>query len=235
MATNPEKYLGLPMMVGRNKRWAFANFVDQFRQRIESWNLRYLSMSGKEVFIKAILQAIPIYVMQCFALSKTLCQKLKVILNKFWWSHSKSTRGIHWNCWRDLCIPKSEGGMGFRDLFLFNKALLAKQIWRLLMQPDCLLAKVFKARYYLFSNIMAAKIGSYPSFTWRSLCGARELIADSLIWRIGSGRAVNIWNDPWLPGSGNSRISVQGIDINWTTVNQFIDVRSGTWNKDIIR
>ncbi|KAK5777257.1 hypothetical protein PVK06_045224 [Gossypium arboreum] len=103
------------------------------------------------------------------------------------------------------------------------------------MQPDCLLAKVFKARYYPFSDIMAAKIGSYPSFTWRSLCGARELIADGLLWRIGSGRAVNIWNDPWLPGSGNSRISVQGIDINWTTVNQLIDVRSGTWNKDIIR
>ncbi|KAK5777258.1 hypothetical protein PVK06_045225 [Gossypium arboreum] len=83
VATNPKKYLGLPMMVGRNKRWAFANFVDRFRQRIKSWSLRYLSMGGKEVFIKAILQANPVYVMQCFALPKTLCQKLEVILNKF--------------------------------------------------------------------------------------------------------------------------------------------------------
>ncbi|KAK5813246.1 hypothetical protein PVK06_028694 [Gossypium arboreum] len=36
--TNLEKYLGLPMMVERNKRWAFSNFVDRFRQRIENWS-----------------------------------------------------------------------------------------------------------------------------------------------------------------------------------------------------
>lgn len=105
-------------------------------------------------------------------------------------------------------MPKSDGGMGFQDLFLFNKALLAKQVWRLISKPDCLFEKVFKARYFHFSDIMAAKIGSYPSFTWRSLCNARELISDGLLWRIGSGDSVNIWNDPWLPGLGNSRLSV---------------------------
>lgn len=36
VASNPEKYLGLPMMVGRKKNWAFANFVDRFRKRINN-------------------------------------------------------------------------------------------------------------------------------------------------------------------------------------------------------
>ncbi|KAH1066243.1 hypothetical protein J1N35_031230 [Gossypium stocksii] len=36
VAVNSEKYLGLSMMVGRKKRWAFANFVDRFRKRIEN-------------------------------------------------------------------------------------------------------------------------------------------------------------------------------------------------------
>ncbi|KAG8471906.1 hypothetical protein CXB51_036494 [Gossypium anomalum] len=206
VATNPEKYLGLPMMVGRKKRWAFANFADRFRRRIESWSIWYLLIGGKEVFIKAVLQAIPVYVMQCFALSKTLCHKLEVILNKFWWSNSKPARRIHWSVWSDLCAPKTEGGMGFQDLFLFNKALLAKQVWHLLSSPDCLFAKVFKARYYPSSDIMSARIGFYPSFTWRSLCSARELISNGLLWRIGSGEAVNIWNDSWLLGSVIRRI-----------------------------
>lgn len=46
-ALNPEKYLGLPMMIGRRKTWAFANIVDRFKKRIEGWSLRYLSMGGK--------------------------------------------------------------------------------------------------------------------------------------------------------------------------------------------
>lgn len=35
LASNLEKYLGLPMMVGRNKKWAFSNYVDRFRKRVE--------------------------------------------------------------------------------------------------------------------------------------------------------------------------------------------------------
>lgn len=39
-----------------------------------------------------------------------------------------------------------------------------------------------------------------PSFTWRSICEARKLIVEGIIWRIRNGTRVNIWNDPWLPG-----------------------------------
>ncbi|KAA3460646.1 reverse transcriptase [Gossypium australe] len=208
VAVNLEKYLGLPMMVGRRKCWAFANFVDRFRKRIESWNFRFLSMGGKEVFVKAILQAIPIYVMQCFELPKSLCSVLENIMNKYWWANGKTGKGIHWCSWKDLCYSKICGGLGFRDLSFFNKELLAKQAWRLFAQPDCLLAKVLKARYFPFTNFLSAKVGSYPSFTWRSICGARELIADGWLYQIGNGRMVNIWNDPWLPGPRSKDVLV---------------------------
>lgn len=155
-------------------------------------------MGGKEVFVKSVLQAKPLYVMQCFLLPKSLCQKLEGIMNKFWWTSNKSAKCIHWSIWEQLCKAKYAGGMGFKDLFLFNKALIAKQVWRILSQPNCLLAKVLKARYYPFTDILSAKVGSYPSFTWRSICSARELIADGMLWRVGNGARINIWNDPWL-------------------------------------
>ncbi|KAA3480188.1 RNA-directed DNA polymerase [Gossypium australe] len=43
VSTNPKKYLGLPMMVGKNKI--------QFRTRMESWNMRFLSLGRKECFL----------------------------------------------------------------------------------------------------------------------------------------------------------------------------------------
>ncbi|XP_016690615.1 uncharacterized protein [Gossypium hirsutum] len=59
LASNPEKYLGLPMMVGKNKKWAFANYVDRFRKRVEGWSLRYLSMGGKEDIWNALMVQVP--------------------------------------------------------------------------------------------------------------------------------------------------------------------------------
>ena len=53
--------------------------------------------------------------------------------------------------------PKLEGGVGFRDLALFNDSLLAKQAWQLLKNQDSLFYKDFKARFFPNCTIMEAK------------------------------------------------------------------------------
>lgn len=50
--------------------------------------------------------------------------------------------------------------MGFRDLTHFNKALLAKQVRRILENPNSLVARLLKARYFKHTNIMDATLSS---------------------------------------------------------------------------
>ena len=53
-----------------------------------------------------------------------------------------------------MCVPKNQGGMGFRDIHCFNLAMLAKQCWRLIENNASLCAKVLRARYYPNGDIL---------------------------------------------------------------------------------
>lgn len=66
---NPEKYLKLPTMVVQAKKKGFMHFVDRFKSRLDSWNMRFLSASGKETVIKSFLQSLSVYSMRCFFIS----------------------------------------------------------------------------------------------------------------------------------------------------------------------
>lgn len=157
-----------------------------------------LSRARNEVLMKAVLQAIPTYIMSCFALPKSLVNSIEAAIRAFWWG-SGDKRKMAWLSWEQLCKPKNQGGMGFRDLHSFNKVLLGKQCWRILTKPESLMARIFKARYFPHGSFMDATTGSRPSATWSSLLKARGLISRGLRLRIGNGYSTDIWSSPWIP------------------------------------
>jgi hypothetical protein len=53
-------------------------------------------------------------------------------------------------------LPKSHGGIGFRDVKNFNMAMLGKQGWRLMTKPDSLCARVLKGKYFPQGEFMNA-------------------------------------------------------------------------------
>ena len=90
--------------------------------------------------------------------------------------------------WEELTKSKHEGGMGFRDLALFNDSLLAKQAWWLLKNQDSLFYKVFKARFFPKCSIMEAKNSRGGSYAWSSTLHGKDVLERCCRWRIGNGK-----------------------------------------------
>lgn len=67
------------------------------------------------------------------------------MMNSFWWGTKEGgIKGIRWLSWANMSMSKSSGGLGFRDLYGFNLALLGKHCWSLINNPNSLVARVFK-------------------------------------------------------------------------------------------
>lgn len=116
---------------------------EQVWEKINTWRGLYFSFAGKEVLIKAVLQAIPSYVVSCFRLPLGLVEDIHKAMASIWWGDKGSQRKIHWCKWTELAANKANGGLGFRDIGKLNQALLAKNVWRLLRNPDSLVGRVF--------------------------------------------------------------------------------------------
>lgn len=80
-----EKYLGLPSLVGQNRRNTFNEVKENLAKKLSGWKEKLLSKAGKEVLIKAVAQAIPTYSTSCFKIFDSLCDELTSMIQKFWW------------------------------------------------------------------------------------------------------------------------------------------------------
>ncbi|XP_074362353.1 putative mitochondrial protein AtMg00310 [Apium graveolens] len=97
--------------------------------------------------------------------------------------------------------------MGFRDFRDFNLAMLGNQVWRFLTKPNSLVSKVYKARYFLNENYLDSSAGHNPSFVWRSIWKAGDVVKAGVHWVVGSGEMINILGQPWLLDDHNPFIT----------------------------
>lgn len=58
-----ESYLGLPMLGGKNKKVLFRSIKDKIWVRLHTWRPESFSQAGKEIMLKAVVQAMPTYLM----------------------------------------------------------------------------------------------------------------------------------------------------------------------------
>lgn len=128
---------------------------------------------------------------------------------------------------------KSDGGMGFRDFRAMNVALLARQGWRMLKNPDSFWAKMMKGLYFPNSSFLEATKGYRASWAWLSILSGREILMKGLRWQVQNGESIRFWEDTWIPNVRNFTLSSPRPDdteIEW--VADVIDKDRRCWKEE---
>lgn len=124
--------------------------------------------------------------------------------------------------------------MGFRDLSMFNQALLVKQSWRISRNPESLLSKVLRGRYFRDGDFFNAHVGENSSLVWKNIIWGRDLFMEGYRWRVGNGNHIYIDQDPWIPRKGNRYPMFVHPTLKGKRVKDLILV-NGEWNEGLIK
>jgi hypothetical protein len=113
--------------------------------------------------------------------------------------------------------------------------MLAKQAWRMAIDPDSLCARVLKAKYFQNSSILDAKPVTGLSYSWRSILKGVGLMKEGVIWRVGDGSCINMWTDHWLNREDAMRPITPKGNCVLTKVSELIDPTTGSWDEELVR
>ncbi|KAL0370740.1 UNVERIFIED_CONTAM: hypothetical protein Sangu_0392100 [Sesamum angustifolium] len=211
-AKKHDMYLGLPTIVGKSHSVVFHSLRNRVWQHISKWNEKMMSQARKGVLIKAVLQSIPAYAMGVFRIPSEESSLARLV---------------------QMCVRSGDGGLGFRELRVFNRAMLAKQYWQIFKNPDSLLNQLLKAHYFPHISFLEAPSAVRPSLTWWSLMSARPLMEAGLRWRVGAGDHIIVLKSPWIlrPTSFRPITPISVYDPN-LLVSSLINHAAGEWRRE---
>lgn len=145
-----------------------------------------------------------------FKAPKKVIGEMKKLQRRFLWGGEEEKKKMAWVSWETVCKPEHLGGLGVKDLEVFNIALMEKWRWRLLSEDDSPLWK--KILCFRYGNVCSWN-GELPSYNivkksslwWRDLVILGDGLNIGSSWfnsvaklKLGNGTKIKFWYDKWI-------------------------------------
>lgn len=105
----------------------------------------------------------------------------------------------------------------------------------MLKDPESLCARLLHAKYWPDGQLLSAKERPGISYTWRSILRGVRAMENGLIWRVGDGSQIRIWDDPWIPAGVTRRPRTPKGTVLLTRVAELIDPYTGQWDSELVK
>lgn len=230
-------YLGHPFCKFNSKNEAYTTTVEKLANKLTRWKQKALSMAGRMVLIKSMVQSLPIFIMQSFMLPKGTLIKMDTLIRGFFWGVKDSqAHKLYLKSWSSICMSKSKGGLGIRSMVDINQIMLSKLAWNLCVESKKPWIKLIKAKYRRGNFFLEVDI-SYTanSWLWGGIMKCNTIITRGACFQVGSQSLLKIQNTPWIGGLPSFKLPPElNLPPSYDRIKDLM-VKGTTWNKGLVR
>ncbi|GJT12708.1 RNA-directed DNA polymerase, eukaryota, reverse transcriptase zinc-binding domain protein [Tanacetum coccineum] len=140
--------------------------------KVEKLPIKYLGFWSLFMYIG------PLFV---FLLPQAIIDEINSLLKGFLWNQEKKANGRAKDAWKSLCKPKSQGGLGLKNLSIWNKALISKHQWHVAVDKDSLWVKWINTYKLKGRSIWEVNEEINDSWGWRNILKMRQLVKEAYI------------------------------------------------------
>jgi len=199
----PAKYLGLPLGASYKSTRMWDGVIEKIEKRLASWKRLYLSKGGRVTLIKSTLSNLPTYYMSLFPIPGSVAARIEKLHRDFLWGGLGEEVKFHLVNWAKVCTPISEGGLGIRNLVMFNRALLGKWLWRFGLERDAWWRGVIDSKFGSMWGGWCSRelVGAFGVGLWKNIRKGWETFSGFTRFEVGDGERIRFWHDLWCGDS----------------------------------
>ncbi|WZY72874.1 hypothetical protein YC2023_005114 [Brassica napus] len=171
----PIRYLGLPLTSRKLKISEYAPLMSKITKSFQSWSVKLLSFAGRLQLLKSVIFGLVNFWVSAFMLPKGCIANIEALCAHFLWSGNIEKKGIAKVAWTTVCLPKQEGGLGVRSIYVWNQVLGLKFIWLLLSNSPSLWTDWHKSIHLTGNSFWAIVPAQTDSWAWKRILKLRPL------------------------------------------------------------
>lgn len=229
------RYLGVPLCTKKLTLVNCEALIQQVRSQFNHWSVKTLSFSGRLLLIKTVIGGITNFWCSSFMLPSACIKRIESPCGQFLWKGNLEGGHSARVSWEVVTKPKECGGLGVKNLRLWNKACCLKLIWLLFFQSGSIWVAWYKEEILQgsLSNFWTVRPNNKNSWLANKLIKMRNEVYTWIKLCIGNGTSCQFWTDNWSPfGSLDNYLrshttSRFGIRSNTTLAELF---RDGSWH-----
>ena len=137
------------------------------------------------------------FMMSFFEIPKGILKRLDFYRSRFFWLGNNDKRKYRLAKWDIICRPKDQGGLEITNLWIQNKCLLSKWLFKLLNEEGTW-QTLLRNKYLSSKCLSQVHIRPGDSHFLKGLLKVREDFLGCGTFKIKDGSQTRFWEDTWV-------------------------------------